>query len=94
MAVPFDINLHKRLSDKYHADRIPSLVPLSSDGIAIEEDLIGLIEEYGAEAFPFTRERREKLKAVDKEKREGGKLEELLAHEGRKFMVCRDGKQV
>ncbi|KAH7524247.1 hypothetical protein FEM48_Zijuj06G0099100 [Ziziphus jujuba var. spinosa] len=94
LAVPFDINLHKRLSDKYGVDRIPSLVPLISDAIAIEEDLIGLIEEYGVEAFPFTRGRREELRAIDKEKREGGKLEELLAHEGRKFVVSRDGKQI
>lgn len=94
LAVPFDTNLHKRLSDLYRVDRIPSLIPLCSDGISIEEDLIGVIEEYGAEAFPFTRERREELKAIDKKKREGGKLEDLLAHQGRNHVLSRDGRQV
>ncbi|PON76441.1 Thioredoxin-like fold containing protein [Parasponia andersonii] len=93
LAVPFDSNLHRRLSDKFHVDRIPSLIPLSSDGISIEEDLIGLIEDYGAEAFPFTRKRREELKAIDKAKREGGKLEQLLAHEERNYLISRDGRQ-
>ncbi|XP_062022094.1 probable nucleoredoxin 3 [Rosa rugosa] len=94
LVVPFDVNLHKRLSDIYHVDRIPSLVPLSSDGISIEEDLIGLIEDYGAEAFPFTRKRREELRAIDDAKRDGGKLEELLAHQGRNFLMSRDGREI
>ncbi|XP_024031662.1 probable nucleoredoxin 3 isoform X2 [Morus notabilis] len=93
LAVPFDANLHRQLSNTYCVDRIPTLIPLSSDGISIEEDLIGLIEEYGAEAYPFTRERREQLKAFDKAKREGGKLEELLAHEGRNYVISRDARQ-
>lgn len=93
LAVPFDSNLHRRLSNKYRIDRIPSLIPLSLDGISIEEDSIGLIEEYGAEAFPFTRERREQLRALDKARREGGKLEELLAHDGRNYIVSRDARQ-
>lgn len=94
LTLPFDLNLHRQLRDKFHVDRIPSLIPLSSDGISIEEDLVGLIEDYGAEAFPFTRERREELKAIDKAKREGGKLEQLLAHEGRNYLISRDGIQV
>ncbi|KAL6212618.1 hypothetical protein ACLB2K_017836 [Fragaria x ananassa] len=94
LAVPFDVNLHKRLSDIYHVDRIPSLVPLSSDRISIEEDLIGFIEDYGAEAFPFTRKRREELKAIDDAKREGGKVEELLAHQGRNYLMSRDGIEI
>ncbi|KAL5537615.1 hypothetical protein UlMin_044854 [Ulmus minor] len=91
LAVPFDGNLHRRLSEKYHVDRIPSLVPVASNGITIEADLMGLIEDYGAEAFPFTNERREELKALDKAKRDGGKLEELLAREGRNYVISRDG---
>ncbi|XP_062078530.1 probable nucleoredoxin 3 [Humulus lupulus] len=93
LAVPFELNLHRRLSEKFNVDRIPSLIPLSSDGVSIEEDLIGLIEDYGAEAFPFTRERREELKAIDKAKRQGGKLELLLAHEERNYLISRDGTQ-
>uniref|UniRef100_A0A803NMU8 protein-disulfide reductase n=1 Tax=Cannabis sativa TaxID=3483 RepID=A0A803NMU8_CANSA len=75
LAVPFHLDVHRRLSEKFKVDRIPSLINplLSSDdnGVSIEEDLIGLIEDYGAEAFPFTRERREELKAIDKAKLHG-----------------------
>jgi nucleoredoxin len=58
---------------------MPSLIPLSSsdDQISIEEDLIRLIEDYGPEAFPFTKSRREELKASDAGMLEGGKLEDL-----------------
>lgn len=94
LAVPYDPSLHRRLGGKYRVDRIPCLVPLCSDGIPIEEDLIGVIEDYGAEAFPFTRARREELKGIDLAKREGGKLEEVLAHQGRNYVVSRDAKKV
>lgn len=94
LAIPFDVNLQKRLSDRYQVDQIPSLIPLSSNGISINEDLIGIIEDYGTEAFPFTRDKIEELKVIDKAKREGGNLQELLAHEGRNYLISKDGKQV
>ncbi|KAK9279217.1 hypothetical protein L1049_012895 [Liquidambar formosana] len=94
LAVPFDVNLHRRLSDCYHVDHIPSFIPLSMDGKLMEEDSVGLIEDYGAEAFPFTKKRREELKAIDNAKREGGKLEELLATEGRNYLISKDGRKI
>ncbi|KAF7830172.1 putative nucleoredoxin 3 [Senna tora] len=94
LAVPFDVNLHRRFIDRFRVDRIPSFIPLCSDGITVEEDWIGCIEDYGAEAFPFTKERREELKAIDKRKREEASLEELLTHEGRNFLISRDDGKV
>ncbi|KAJ7966028.1 Thioredoxin, nucleoredoxin [Quillaja saponaria] len=94
LAIPFDVNLHRRLIDRYHVDRIPSFLPLCSEGIAVEEDLIGFIEDYGAEAFPFTRKRQEELKAIDKIKHQEGNLEELLAHEGRNFVISEEHREV
>lgn len=94
LAVPFDAHLHRKLSDTYRVDRIPSFVPLGSDGIPVEEDVIELIEDYGADAFPFTSKRREELKAMDDEMRQGGKLEQLLAHEGRDYVISRDNEKV
>ncbi|TKY58246.1 nucleoredoxin 3 [Spatholobus suberectus] len=94
LAVPFDANLHRRLIDRCGVDRIPSFIPLCSDGITVEEDLIGYIEDYGADAFPFTRKRREELKAIDKRKREETNLEELLTHEGRNFLMSGDDRKV
>ncbi|KAJ8758639.1 hypothetical protein K2173_000360 [Erythroxylum novogranatense] len=94
LAVPFDPVLHKRLSDMCRIDHIPSLISLSSDGIPVTEDLIKLIEDYGPEAFPFTRKRREELKIMDEAKREGGSIERLLMHEGRNYLVDRDAKKI
>ncbi|KAJ7958635.1 Thioredoxin, nucleoredoxin [Quillaja saponaria] len=94
LAIPFDVNLHRRLIDRHRVDRIPSILPLYSDGIAIAEDLIGFIEDYGAEAFPFTKKRQEELKAMDKRKLEEGNLEELLAHEGRNFVTSKDHRKI
>ena len=49
--------------------------------VSDECDAVLRTVEFIAEAFPFTRERREELNAIDKAKREGGKLELLLAHQ-------------
>ncbi|KAL6344652.1 hypothetical protein AAG906_002558 [Vitis piasezkii] len=94
LAVPFNVDLHRRLSDHYHVDHIPSFIPLGLDGKSIEEDAIGLIEDYGASAFPFTSQRREELKAMDNAKRQGGKLEELLANEGRNHVISSSGREI
>ncbi|XP_019415480.1 PREDICTED: probable nucleoredoxin 3 [Lupinus angustifolius] len=94
LAVPFDVNLHRRLIDRYQVDRIPSFIPLCSDAIAVDEDLIGCIEDYGADAFPFTKKRHDELKAIDKRKREEANLEELLAQEGCNFLISGDDKKV
>ncbi|CAL5434761.1 unnamed protein product [Camellia sinensis] len=94
LAVPFDVNLHRRLSNHYHIDHIPSFIPLGSDGMSMEEDAAALIADYGTDAFPFTRERREELKAMDDAKRLGGKLEELLAYEGRNYLISGHGREM
>ncbi|XP_027333422.1 probable nucleoredoxin 3 [Abrus precatorius] len=94
LAVPFDANLHRRLIDRYGVKRIPSFIPLSSVGIRVEEDLIGYIEDYGVDAFPFTRNRCEELKAIDERKRNEANLEELLTHEGRNFLISGDDRKV
>ncbi|KAJ0091326.1 hypothetical protein Patl1_12748 [Pistacia atlantica] len=37
LAVPFDVTFHKELRNRYQVDRIPSLIPLASDGITVSE---------------------------------------------------------
>ncbi|XWS48769.1 hypothetical protein CRYUN_Cryun13aG0104700 [Craigia yunnanensis] len=79
----------------FHVVRIPSLIPFNSNGQSIEEDdLIGLIEDYGEDAFPFTTKRTAELKAIDDLKFQGGKIDELLAHQGRNYVVSRDGGKI
>lgn len=94
LAVRFDVDLHRHLSSLYSVQLIPSFLSLGSDGVQIEDDLIEMIEDYGSEAFPFTRKRREELRAIDDVKRQGGNLEELLAHGERNYVISRDSRKV
>ncbi|KAL6965285.1 protein-disulfide reductase, partial [Sarracenia purpurea var. burkii] len=94
LALPFDVNLSKKLSSRYGVNRIPAFISLGLDGASVEEDAAALIEEYGVDAFPFTRERGEELRAIDDAKRQGGKLEELLAFEGEKYLFSRHNRKV
>ncbi|KAJ4962492.1 hypothetical protein NE237_022431 [Protea cynaroides] len=93
LAVPFDINIRRRLCDRYRVDRIPLLIPLGPNGES-DEDAVELIEDYGVDAFPFSRERREELRAVDKMKQQGGKLEDLLVNGPRDYILSGDGRKV
>ncbi|XP_010263377.1 PREDICTED: probable nucleoredoxin 3 [Nelumbo nucifera] len=94
LALPFDVSLRRRLCDRYHVDRIPSLIPLCMEGKLVEEDAVELIEDYGIDAFPFSKERREELKAMDNVKRQGGKLEDLLVLGERDFVVSGSGEKI
>ncbi|KAK2978071.1 hypothetical protein RJ640_015709 [Escallonia rubra] len=94
LAVPFDVKLQQRLSKLYHVRHLPSLITLGVSGTLNQEDAVGLIQEYGADAFPFTKKRKEELKAADEAKRQGGKLDELLARGGRDYLVSGIGKEV
>ncbi|XP_038886012.1 probable nucleoredoxin 3 isoform X2 [Benincasa hispida] len=91
LAVPFDDELQKQLCGEYHVDCIPSLVPLCRDRMSKEDDLIGFIEDYGAEVFPYSRKRMQELKAMDCAKRVEGKLEELLGNRGYNYVISRHG---
>lgn len=93
LAVPFNLNLYARLTRLFNIKHIPALIPLSSNGNFIEDDAVSLVEDYGADAFPFTRERRDELRAMDERKRRGGRIEELLANPGRDYIISGDGRK-
>lgn len=94
LAVPFSLNLYRRLAHLFNIDHIPALIPLNCNGKNVEDDAVTLVEDYGADAFPFTRERRDELRAMDERKRRGGRIEELLAHPERDYIISRDGKKI
>ncbi|KAJ9553530.1 hypothetical protein OSB04_017575 [Centaurea solstitialis] len=78
LVVPFNVNLQKILGTLYKVNQIPSFIPLGIDTKMLAKDAVGLIKDYGADAFPFTKKRQEELKAIDEAKRQGGKLDELF----------------
>ncbi|XP_024990060.1 probable nucleoredoxin 3 isoform X3 [Cynara cardunculus var. scolymus] len=78
LVVPFDVKLQKILGNLYKVNQIPSFIPLGVDPKVLAKDAVGLIKDYGADAFPFTKKSHEELKAIDEAKRQGGKLDELF----------------
>lgn len=94
LAIPFDLDVYRRLTRRFNVNHIPALIPLGLDGKSVEEDAVSLVEDYGVDAFPFTWERRDELRAMDERKRQGEKIEELLAHEERDHLVTRDGRKI
>ncbi|PIA43982.1 hypothetical protein AQUCO_01800209v1 [Aquilegia coerulea] len=93
LAVPFNVNTQRHLCNTYHVNCIPSLIPLGSNGRSVEEDAVALIEDYGIDAFPFTRERKEELKSFDNTKRNGGNIEDLLVYGQRDYVIAADGEK-
>ncbi|OAY66751.1 putative nucleoredoxin 3 [Ananas comosus] len=94
LAVPFNVDIRRRLRATFKIDRIPSLTPFAPNGMLIEEDAVKLVEDYGIDAFPFDAKRREQLRAIDEAKRQGGKIEELLGCKERDYAISKDGKKV
>ncbi|KAJ0553287.1 putative protein-disulfide reductase [Helianthus annuus] len=80
LVVPFDVNSQKIIGNVYKVNQIPSFMPLDVGTKLLAKDAVGLIKDYGADAYPFTKKRQEELKALDEAKREGGNLNELFAN--------------
>lgn len=80
LVVPFDVNLQKILGNVYKVNQIPSFIPLDFATKLLPKDAVGMIKDYGADAFPFTKKRQDELKALDEAKRQEGNLIELFAN--------------
>lgn len=76
--VPFDLSIQKKLGNMYKVNQIPAFIPLEVDANFLAKDAVGMIKDYGADAFPFTKKRQQELKALDESKLQGGKLDELF----------------
>ncbi|KAK9112615.1 hypothetical protein Scep_020134 [Stephania cephalantha] len=96
LAIPFsDLDSKKALNKRFHIEDIPCLIILHSDGINLEDnttillhDGVELIYRYGAQAFPFSKERLEELERVEKAKRENQTITNLLTNDNRDFLLC------
>ena len=66
LALPFsDENTRKKLNQAFQVDGILRLVFLDKEGKAITTEGVEIIEEYGAEGYPFTAERIDELRAKE-----------------------------
>lgn len=91
LAIPFsDLEMKKALNRKFDVEGIPCLVILHPDGNKDEaalHDGVELVYRYGAQAFPFTKERLEELDKEEKEKHDNQSLISLLTNHDRDYLL-------
>lgn len=91
LAVPFsDLEAKKALNQRFNVEGIPCLVvlqPNNNKDDAIVYDGVELVYRYGVDAFPFTKERLEKLREEEREKHEKQTLKDLLTNSNRDFVL-------
>ncbi|CAN6236189.1 unnamed protein product [Urochloa humidicola] len=97
LALPFNTILRQKLCNHFGIEHIPALIPLSvtsPDGLGFDKDAVKLVEDYGADAYPFSAKRRGELEVMDDSRRQGGKLQELLGCNDRDYVISADGIKI
>nr|XP_043607891.1 probable nucleoredoxin 3 [Erigeron canadensis] len=94
LVVPFNVNLQKILGKVYKVSQIPSFISLDVSPKLLAKDVVSLIKDYGADAFPFTKNRQEELKSLDEASREGGNLDKLFASGSENSFVSSKGGKI
>ncbi|KAL6994782.1 protein-disulfide reductase [Sarracenia purpurea var. burkii] len=98
LAVPFsDLESKKELNRRFDVEAIPCLVILQpedggggrrrEEGGAELRDGVEVVYRYGAEAFPFTKERLEELEREERERRKSQTVISLLTNHDRDFLL-------
>ncbi|KAJ6736438.1 THIOREDOXIN [Salix viminalis] len=91
LSIPFsDLETKKALNNKFDVEAIPCLVilqPKDSKDEATLRDGVELLDRFGVQAFPFTKERLEELKLEEKEKHERQTLNNLLTNHNRGYLL-------
>ncbi|KNA23555.1 hypothetical protein SOVF_023640 [Spinacia oleracea] len=95
LAVPIsDKDTKESLGDKFSVMGIPHLVILDKDGKISTNEGVGLVTEYGAQAYPFTPERVNQLKEEEEDAKRNQNLKTLLESGSRNHVISSDGKKV
>lgn len=95
LAIPFsDSETRDNLDGLFDVVGIPSLVILDENGVVLTKDGVGLIREYGADAYPFTSEKVREIKEEEERARREQTLKSILVSPIRDFVVSVDGKKV
>ncbi|KAG8383174.1 hypothetical protein BUALT_Bualt05G0157200 [Buddleja alternifolia] len=95
VAVPFsDAETRERLDETFKVNGIPHLVLLDENGKILTDEGVVVIREYGAEGYPFSPERIQKLKEQEEEAKRNQSLKSLLVSQSRDYVITSDGKKV
>ncbi|KAI3452736.1 hypothetical protein Pfo_009400 [Paulownia fortunei] len=95
LAVPFSDSATRELLDElFTVGGIPHLVIMDENGKVLTSEGVQLIQEHGAEGYPFTSEQIEKLKEQEEEAKKNQSLKSLLVSQSRDYVITADGKKV
>ncbi|KAH0852220.1 hypothetical protein HID58_094154 [Brassica napus] len=94
LALPFNDKSSSKLTRHFMLSTLPTLVILGPDGKTRHSNVAEAIDDYGVVAYPFTPEKFEELKAIEKAKLEAQTLESLLVSGDLNYVLGKDGAKV
>lgn len=95
LAIPFsDSTTRSKLDELFTVQGIPHLVILDKNGMVVNDDGVQAVQEYGSEAYPFTQERIEKIKADEEAAKKNQTIQSILVTSSRDFLVSNSGNKV
>ncbi|KAK4793410.1 hypothetical protein SAY86_023845 [Trapa natans] len=94
LSLPLKDKTCEKLVRYFELDTLPTLVIIGSDGKTLHPNVAETVEEYGVVAYPFTPEKFEELKRVEKEREEAQTLESILVSGNLDFVIGKEGAKV
>lgn len=91
LSLPLNDRISRKLVRVFHVSELPTLVIFGEDGRFRHLNARYAIEEYGVEAFPFTRK---KLHELTEQEEEAQTLESILVSGSQDFAIKNDGAKV
>ncbi|GFP80095.1 probable nucleoredoxin 1 [Phtheirospermum japonicum] len=95
LAIPFsDSETCKHLDELFKVNVIPHLVIVDQNGEVLTDNGKEVIEDYGAQGYPFTPQRFEEIKEQQNKAMLNQSLKSLLVSHSRDYVVTSDGNKV
>jgi len=95
LAIPFsDSTTRHQINELFNVKGIPHLVVLDKNGEVANDKGSQAVIEYGSEAYPFTQEKIEKMKADAEAAKKNQTLRSVLVSSSRDFVVSNNGNKV
>ncbi|XP_073280152.1 probable nucleoredoxin 1 [Primulina huaijiensis] len=95
LAVPFsESETREKLDDLFSVRGIPHLAILNEEGEVLTTEGVAIVQEYGAEGYPFDPETIGRLKEQEEEAKRNQSLQSLLVSRSRDYLITADGKRV
>ncbi|PKA54053.1 putative nucleoredoxin 1 [Apostasia shenzhenica] len=94
LGIPFKDKLCEKLVRYFELEDLPTLVVIGTDGSTVNRNAAEFIEDYGADAFPFSSKKLRELRKKEKERIESQTLESLLISGEKDFVINNSGTKV